>query len=374
MKKQRIDQLKKIPLFSKVGDDELELIADSLATEVIGAGTQIIREGDEGNSFYIIKEGTVKVCARIEDENEEIILTRLKTGDHFGEMALISGEPRSASIYATTDVVLWKLDKKVFDDLILHNPGITLTLTHLLTQRLKSANIARKETEAFYHKRFMPGGTLNDLGVIQLLKYAEENSLSGKIMIFSGEEEAAFIYKKGILEHVRYKDLEEDDALDKILDWTEGTFRVEPESLQPTVTTETIAAEPPGDVTAEKTHKAFKRYLELKLRAFIHFAGPKITQRAINYAYHTHSAYFKNISRVSIQTHPEYKINIGEGPWPEKDILMMAIILREVVSLIEREMVGFEFWSPLCGEAETDAYLSHLQFFDYFEQAMDFTR
>ena len=66
MKKQRIDQLRKIPLFSTVGDDELELIAESLTTEVISSGTRIIKEGDEGNSFYIIKEGTVKVCAQIE--------------------------------------------------------------------------------------------------------------------------------------------------------------------------------------------------------------------------------------------------------------------------------------------------------------------
>ncbi len=372
MKKQRIEQLKKIPLFSSVGDDELELIADRLTTEVISKGTRIIREGDEGSSFYIIKEGTVKVCARIEGENEEIILTRLKAGDHFGEMALISGEPRSASIYATTDVVLWKLEKDVFDDLILQNPGITLTLTHLLTQRLKSANIARKETEAFYHKRFMPGGSLSEMGVIQLLKYAEENSLSGKIVIFSEGEEAAFVYKKGILEHVLFKELEEDEALDIILDWTEGHFRVEPESLQPTVTMENVAADEPGEVTPEKTLKNFHRYLEIKLKSFVHFAGPKITQRALNYAYHTHSLYFDNISKVKLRTHPEILIEIENGEWLEKDTLMLAIILREVVGLIERELVGFEFWSPLSGDAELDAYLSHIQFFDFFEQAMDF--
>ncbi|HED10115.1 MAG TPA: cyclic nucleotide-binding domain-containing protein [Caldithrix abyssi] len=372
MKKQRIDQLRKIPLFSTVGDDELELIAESLTTEVISSGTRIIKEGDEGNSFYIIKEGTVKVCAQIEGENEEIILTRLKAGDHFGEMALISGEPRSASIYATTDVVLWKLEKDVFDDLILQNPGITLTLTHLLTQRLKSANIARKETEAFYHKRFMPGGSLKEMGVIQLLKYAEENSLSGKIVIFNDGEEAGFVYKKGILEHVLFKDLEEDEALDIILDWTEGHFRVEPESLQPTVTVENVVADAPKEVTAEKTQKYFYRYLEIKLKDFVHFAGPKITQRALNYAYHTHSSYFDNISKIQLRTHPEIHIEIEKGEWLEKDTLMLAIILREVVGLIERELVGFEFWTPLSGEAETDAYLSHLQFFDFFEQAMDF--
>ncbi len=373
MKKQQIDQLKKIPLFSTVGDDELELIADSLTTEVIPKGTQIIREGDEGDSFYVIKEGTVKVCARIEGENEEIILTRLKAGDHFGEMALISGEPRSASIYATTDVVLWKLEKNVFDDLILQNPGITLTLTHLLTQRLKSANIARKETEAFYHKRFMPGGSLAEMGVIQLLKYAEENSLSGKIVIFSDGEEAAFVYKKGILEHVLFKELEEDEALDIILNWTEGHFRVEPESLQPTVTVENVAtADAPREITPEKTHDYFQRYLEIHLRGFVHFAGPKITQRALNYAYHTHSRYFSNISKVKLMTHPEILIEIEKGDWQEKDTLMLAIILREVVGLIERELVGFEFWSPLSGDAETDTYLSHLQFFEFFEQAMDF--
>ncbi|RMH64836.1 MAG: DUF4388 domain-containing protein [Calditrichaeota bacterium] len=376
MKYQSLDQLRNIPLFSDVGDEDLELIADALIFETYPAGTRIIREGAPGDAFYIIRDGSVMVSAYMENEDDEIVLTHLKAGDHFGEMALISGEPRSASVTAISDLQVWKLEKATFDELILHNPSITLTLTHLLTQRLKTANLARKETEAFYHKRFMPGGSLRDVSPLQLLQYAENNSLTGHIHLTRGDEKAEFLFKKGILEHVTYNDLAEDDALDVLLDWDEGHYRIEPESLDPTDGNGTGTAEAkPEETETPNTRPPYdmvRDFLETVFKGFVHFAGPRHTQRALNHAYHTYGDYFKNLQKIRIQTHPRLSVRIAEEKWTDKDTLMAAVMLRDVTSLVERELVGFEFWSPQSGNPELDAFMQSIQFFDYYEQATDF--
>ncbi len=161
MYKTSLEQLKNIPLFSFVSDEDLELIAEKLELRSFPANTQLIEEGDPGDCLYLIKTGRVKVFAKHEDLKQEIILSYLDAGDHFGEMSLISGEPRSASVVSVTDIEVWELSRSVFDSLIMNNPNITLTLTHLLTQRLKEANIARKESEEYYEKKFMPHGNLS---------------------------------------------------------------------------------------------------------------------------------------------------------------------------------------------------------------------
>ena len=208
MYKTSIEQLKNIPLFTFVEDDELALIADKLDLKTFPANTLIIKEGDAGNCLYLIKSGKVKVYAQHEDLEQEIVLSYLESGDHFGEMALISGDPRSASVLSVTEVEAWELNREVFDTLIVNNPSITLTLTHLLTQRLKESNIARKATEEYYEQKFTPRGDLKDTDVINLLKYAEENSLSGTIIFSKGKEEANFHYAKGQLVKLEFEDKE----------------------------------------------------------------------------------------------------------------------------------------------------------------------
>ncbi len=374
MRTRTLQQLRRIPLFSNVSDEDLELIADALSFETYPAGSRIITEGDAGDAFYIIHDGSVMVSAFIENEDDEIVLTHLKAGDHFGEMALISGEPRSASVTAISDVQVWKLSRETFDELILHNPSITLTLTHLLTQRLKTANLARKETEAFYHKRFMPGGSLNDVSPLQLLQYAENNSLTGHIFLSKGDEQAVFLFRKGILEHVKFKDQAEDDALDILLGWDEGHYRVEPEGLNPAgVENKKVEKTDTGKENAEvPAFEWLRRYLEIIFKGFIHFAGPRHTQRALNHAYHTYSAFFKNIIKIRIQAHPQLAVEVDDDKWTDKDTLMAAVLLRDVAAMVERELVGVEFWSPRSGDKDIDDFMASLQFFEYFDQAVDF--
>ena len=99
-----VGALKNTPLFSDVPDEELKKVATFATLESAVEGKTIIREGGYSNDFYIIDDGTVKV----EREGEEV--AELGPGDVFGEQGLLEKQARSATVTATSDVRLIKIE------------------------------------------------------------------------------------------------------------------------------------------------------------------------------------------------------------------------------------------------------------------------
>ena len=223
-----VEHLKKIPLFQSIPEGELLRLNENLKPVSIAKGEIIISEGEVGDCLYIIRRGQVKVIAEVKDAGEPVVLSFLGAGDYFGEMALITGEPRSATVLAEQDCSLYEVKKTDFDNLVMNNPAISLSLTHMLSQRLNLSNKARERSERYYKNRITPHGSLDEVDLIKLLKYAEENSLTGQIRLNNNEQEAFFIYSKGQLEKLEFEGKEEDEAMDEILDWSGGTFIIEP--------------------------------------------------------------------------------------------------------------------------------------------------
>jgi len=379
MYKTSIEQLKNIPLFTFVEDEELALIAEKLELKNFSENTLIINEGDAGNCLYLLKSGKVKVFAQHEDLDQEIVLSYLESGDHFGEMALISGDPRSASVIAVTDVEAWELNREVFDSLIVNNPSITLTLTHLLTQRLKESNIARKATEEYYKQKFTPHGDLKDTDVINLLKYAEENSLSGTIIFEKGKEKAVFHYSKGQLVKLEFDDKEEDEAMDIILEWHDGSYKIEPSIVKPAAP-QPVAQKEEQESSAKKENVVAEKqdeltiiriYLQEKLSDFVNFAGAKITQRALNRSYHNFEKFFDNIHQIKIKVLPEISIELDTEKWSDKFTLLLAVLIRDIIEALDRDVIGMMFWTPRSDDDKINTLLEELQYFEYYEQSMD---
>lgn len=369
MYKTSVEQLKNIPLFAFVAEEDLELIAEKLELEYHPTDSIIINEGESGDCLYLIKTGRVKVFATSQDTNQEIILSYLDSGDHFGEMSLISGEPRSASIKAITDIEAWSLNRTVFDQLIMNNPNITLTLTHLLTQRLKEANVARKESEEYYEQKFSPKGDLGEISVVQILKYAEDNSLSGNIILQNGDNLANFFYKKGQLLKLEFGEVDEDEALDIILEWETGSYQIKPLVFKPDSKKAIVDYE---EGESESDLDLVSNYILEKFSEFVHFAGAKVTQRAINRSYHNFRPYFDIIDGIKIEIIPELRINLTKvNNWTEKHTLLLAVILRDVVEAIDRDVIGIMFWSPRSQSNKINSYLEEILFFDFYEQATD---
>ena len=99
-----VGALKNTPLFADVPDDVLKKVATFATLESAVEGKTIIREGGFSNDFYIIEEGTVKV----EREGEKV--AELGPGDVFGEQGLLEKQARSATVTATSDVRLIKIE------------------------------------------------------------------------------------------------------------------------------------------------------------------------------------------------------------------------------------------------------------------------
>jgi putative ABC transport system ATP-binding protein len=107
--------LKKSPVFAALSPSELLNAAERMKKEEHRANVRIIREGEEGDKFYIIGSGTVDVHVNIDPEGRQTrIVDQMGAGDFFGEKALITGEPRNASIVSTDEVVLYSLGKEEF--------------------------------------------------------------------------------------------------------------------------------------------------------------------------------------------------------------------------------------------------------------------
>lgn len=97
-------------VFEQVTPRTLTRVADEFKIESVAAGEQIIREGDPGDRFYLIRQGRVSV-RRGHPEQEVVVLGE---GDFFGEMALLSGQPRNASVWATEPCLLYWLNQDRF--------------------------------------------------------------------------------------------------------------------------------------------------------------------------------------------------------------------------------------------------------------------
>lgn len=113
--------------------DLLEVFKDSQDIVTYPAGTEIIREGDEGNQMYVVIDGEVGISIK-----DKLIATASR-GEIVGEMALISPDLRSATVTARRDSQLAVIDQGSFDSLLQHVPEFTMHVMGVLADRLKSA-------------------------------------------------------------------------------------------------------------------------------------------------------------------------------------------------------------------------------------------
>ena len=125
-----IEELKAVPFFSELGAKSLEKVIPILEPQQFPKGSTIVVEGDVGDSFYIIRVGEVEVVVNGEG-GKDVSIAELGPREGFGEMALLTGEPRSASVIAKTDLQLWRLSKDAFQGLLNENISLSLYFREL---------------------------------------------------------------------------------------------------------------------------------------------------------------------------------------------------------------------------------------------------
>jgi CRP-like cAMP-binding protein len=127
-------ELRRVPLFGDLPQGDALAVFDALSEVEAGAGTVVCRRGEPGDCAYIVEEGAVE--ARIGLGPDGVTLRRLGPGDVFGEMSLLTGEPRSADNVVVADAVLWVLDRADFQALTARSVPLLRALTRTLAERM----------------------------------------------------------------------------------------------------------------------------------------------------------------------------------------------------------------------------------------------
>lgn len=134
-----VELLQKVSLFQNVQEEELSRIAALLTARDCPKDTHIVTQDEPGDSMFIISRGRVKVVL-YGDNGREVILTLLKTGEFFGEMALLDDLPRSANVIAHEDSQVLILKRDQFAEHIKNSPTTALNVMAELSRRLRRAD------------------------------------------------------------------------------------------------------------------------------------------------------------------------------------------------------------------------------------------
>jgi CRP/FNR family transcriptional regulator, cyclic AMP receptor protein len=156
-----VELLRRVPLFSELSTAELERVAQVGIPRSFPRETRIFHEGDSGDACYIVREGSCRVT-REHPDGRAITLATLGPGAIFGELAMLDGERRSASVETTENTELVALPASDVRKLIREHPEMAEKLVVALTRRLREAN-ERISRQSFQTVPSRVAGVLNQL-------------------------------------------------------------------------------------------------------------------------------------------------------------------------------------------------------------------
>ncbi len=162
----RFRALERVDLFRPLGEADRAQLAARLRYAPFAAGETLTRQGAEGNWLYLIVKG--EVAARVVAEGGlEKEVARLREGDFFGEMALMTGERRSATVVALTGVECYRLDKEAFEEVIRHSPAIAEPMAEILARRRLELEAVKGDLDQEAQRRRLAAAKVDLLGKIR---------------------------------------------------------------------------------------------------------------------------------------------------------------------------------------------------------------
>ena len=125
----------RIELFEHLEDDELALLTATIARRTYEAGDMLIKRGAGGDSMFILVEGLVYVYADVAGDGQELKVAQIVPGQFFGEMSLLTGEARSATITAASDAVAYEIGKDAMATLLQRRPELAEVMSGIIAER-----------------------------------------------------------------------------------------------------------------------------------------------------------------------------------------------------------------------------------------------
>ncbi len=129
-----VDVLAKIPVFVPLEPAELESLSKECERLDFGRGERIVYQGDPGDAMYVVLEGTAIVTIKTDEEAEREV-ARLSRGEFFGEMALLTGEPRNAGVTAVDDMAVLVIHKDSLQAMLSRRPGLVQEMAEIVETR-----------------------------------------------------------------------------------------------------------------------------------------------------------------------------------------------------------------------------------------------
>ena len=138
--------LSTVDFLEALGPENLKVLAGQARFKLYAKGERVCVQGDAGDCFYVIRSGRVKV--EVKDAHGDVILDfELPVGNYFGEMALLTGEPRSATVSAVSDAELLTVSKDDLREVMVAHPEVEKIISKVLAQRQLRTDLAREEAE-----------------------------------------------------------------------------------------------------------------------------------------------------------------------------------------------------------------------------------
>jgi CRP/FNR family transcriptional regulator, cyclic AMP receptor protein len=142
---EKLKFLSSVPIFSDLSSNTLQKVSDLGSVKSYPKNSVIFSEEEDGSALFVIISGKVKVCRTSkEDVSKEVIFSILNPSDFFGEMALLDGLNRSASVIAMEDSQLFLIQRSDFLELLSNYPEVSIALLQELTQRLRASSMKVK--------------------------------------------------------------------------------------------------------------------------------------------------------------------------------------------------------------------------------------
>lgn len=196
-----LEFLRQVPLLRCLPRAKVALLTEVMVTQRFSPGSDVFRQGEEGDSFFVIRSGTA-VVVREEDDNEEELMI-LKMGDFFGERALLTSDLRSATVRADTTLTVLELSREQFDamglreELDFHGRKSLLVGSHLVNSRTP-AEKTREELKFIRDSVAKNENLSSILDVRNMPHFADpawkEEFGAGRTVIEQGDTEADFFY------------------------------------------------------------------------------------------------------------------------------------------------------------------------------------
>jgi CRP-like cAMP-binding protein len=174
--------LPEIPLFSDLEPDAFVAVLEDMRVVRMKPGDWVIREGEEGSSMFVIASGAARVLKKLKG-TRMLQLAVLGEGAFFGEMSVLRGGPRGASVQSVQPGELFEISKQVIDKIIGQYPSVEQVLTKFIRQRLLRNVISTSEL-------FRPFNKEERLRIIE--RFVSRDIGRGELLIEEGRESNGF--------------------------------------------------------------------------------------------------------------------------------------------------------------------------------------